>query len=134
MGPEVDFNALLAQKYAILQQQANADTTRAGAGLLSAQAGANLDKVRAGLLPVESAANVAQTQAQTAGITEQNKFIAPLARSTIGVQGSQAKQNTAQAGYLGAQTEGEALFTRGLPGFLQKLRQRQALLDTGGGL
>src|SRR4051812_9523596 len=126
--PDVDFNAYLAQKYAIMQQQANADTTRAGAGLLSAQAGAKLDTVRAGLLPGESAANVAQTRAQTQGLLEQNKYIGPLAQSTIGLQGSAAKQNLSQSALYGSQAEGENLINKsgGWLDLLQKLRQQQA--------
>lgn len=125
----VDFASLLARKYAIMQQQADADTSRAAAGGLSAQASANLDTVRAGLLPRESAANVAQTAAQTAGIREQNRFIDPLARSTIGLQSSQARQNAAQAGYLGSETTGNDILNRDPGGFLsllQKIRAQQA--------
>lgn len=54
----------LAQKYAILGQQADSQS-------LAARAAANLDNVRAGLMPKESAANVANTMASTA-MTEKN--------------------------------------------------------------
>jgi hypothetical protein len=47
---------LLAKKYAIMQQQADA-------GMITANAASNLDNVRAGLLPGEVRANIAKTQA-----------------------------------------------------------------------
>jgi hypothetical protein len=107
-GMPAGFADFLAQKYALLQQNANADTTRAQAALLQAQSGSNLDNTRAGLLPAESKANNALTFAQTglAGANTRNVDVttqlAPqLARSTIA-------HNTAEIGNIGAETD----FTR----------------------
>lgn len=92
------FNAALAMKYRIMQQEANAKSTDSQAGLISAQSGANLANVRAGLLPAESASNIANQSAQTAGLTETNKYIGPLAQSQIGLQRANARQSIAQGG------------------------------------
>jgi hypothetical protein len=103
----MDWNYWLGRKYAVMQQSADADTTRANAGLISANAGANLDTVRAGLLPAESKANIGLTVANTglanagaAQTTEETRYIGPKARADIAESG-------ARGGLYGAQATGE---------------------------
>jgi hypothetical protein len=74
--PPPGFDALIARKYDILQQHANAATTEADAN-------ANLTNVKAGLLPTESAADVAKTQAETAGQNINNRFLPDVLRANI---------------------------------------------------
>lgn len=97
-GMPAGFGDLLAKKYALLQQGADASTR-------SAEAGANLEDVRAKLAPGESAAGIAKSNAETAGIKENTRFIAPLANSTIGLQG-------AQTGFVTQQGVGEGILNR----------------------
>lgn len=109
----INWGGLLARKYDIMQQQANADTTRAGAGLITAQSGANLDNVRAGLLPNESAANIAEQQARQRNLDATTKYVGPLALSTIGLQKQQGRVYGAQAGLYDSETEGNNILNRG---------------------
>lgn len=101
----MDWDYWLGRKYDIMQQNANADTTRANAGAVSAAAGANLDKVRAGLLPAESAANIGLTRAQAANTAEQTKYVGPRAKADI-------YATTNQGSLYGAQTVGESQLNR----------------------
>lgn len=92
-GMPYGFAQALAQKYAILKQNADAQT-------VTANSGAHLDDVRAGLLPAESAANVGLTKAQTAQTAETTKYVGPLAKANI--------FNTRAQGHLfGSQATGE---------------------------
>lgn len=100
---DVDFNYFLARKYAILQQQADADTSRAGSANISAVAGANaanaaanVDNTRAGLMPAESKSAIALQGAQTALTRQQADWFGPEAQSRIGL-------NQANIGYIGTQ-------------------------------
>lgn len=103
----MDWNYWLGRKYAILGQQADADTTRANAGLISANADANLTNVKAGLLPGQTAADIAESEAR-ANLTNVNAKLAPgLAKASEAASYGSAKANTAQAGLYGAQTAGE---------------------------
>jgi hypothetical protein len=105
----MDWNYWLGRKYDLLGQNAAADTTRAQAGLISANAGANFDAVRAGLLPAESKSNIG-LQAAQAGLAAANarntdettKYIAPLARSSIGLNSAQSKNLGAEAAFTGS--------------------------------
>lgn len=74
-GMPAGFDSLIAAKYAILQQHADAASTEANANALLTRANANLTDVKAGLLPTESAADVAKTQAETAGQNITNRFL-----------------------------------------------------------
>lgn len=93
----LDWNALLARKYDILQQQA--DTSRT-----EATAAANLADTRAGLLPAESASNIA-VNAANIGLTKSNarktdeeaKQIAPLANANIFATRAQGRLYGSQA-------------------------------------
>jgi hypothetical protein len=103
----MDWNYWLGRKYANMDQQAAADTTRANAAAVSANAGAQLDTVKAGLLPAESKANIALTGAQTglAAATarqqdEETKYIGPTANANIA-------ESRARGGLYGAQATGE---------------------------
>lgn len=89
--PPPGFDELIARKYAIMQQHANAATTEATAN-------ANLTNVKAGLLPSESAADVARTQAETAGQNITNRFLP----DTLG---SAVKLNMANAGRIDVDTK-----------------------------
>lgn len=100
---DVDFNYFLARKYAILQQQADADTSRAGSANISAVAGANaanaaanVDNTRATLMPAESRSAIALQGAQTALTRQQADWFGPEAQSRIGL-------NNANIGYIGTQ-------------------------------
>lgn len=105
----LDFQTALAQKYALMGQQANAQTTTANAGarLSDAQAG------NVGAQTREVAANAAATRglqgAQTTETQERAGTIKPLAQSQIGLQ-------TAQGGLLGAQTGETEARTATIPG------------------
>jgi hypothetical protein len=128
----VDFDHYLTRKYDILQQSADAEITRANAYGLSAGASAGLDKIRAGLLPGQAASEIAYQGAQTAGLLESNKTIAPLARSQIGVQG-------AQGGLYKSEAETNNTFNIGRDRYLKFLDairrgERPALGSLGSGL
>lgn len=75
-GMPTGFAQALATKYALLRQQANAQTK-------TANADANLTDVKAGLMPAESAATVGLTNAQARNTDETTKFIGPLAHANI---------------------------------------------------
>lgn len=129
----IDFSSLLAQKYAIMQQQANADSTRANAGLISANSGANLDNVKAGLLPGESAANIAEQQARTGNINATTKYVGPLALSTIGLQRRQGQYYGAGANNLNSEAAGNNILNEGqsFAAYLQRLRESNAASSGG---
>lgn len=104
----INFGALLAQKYDLMQQ--GQDTARRGM-----TADANLTNVRAGLLPKETAANIGLVNAQTtlAGANarqadETTKTIVPLAGASI-------YNSRQQGGLYGAQAVGETMATRLAP-------------------
>lgn len=108
----MDWNYWLGRKYAVQDQQAQADTLRANAGMLSAQAGANLDTVRAGLLPAESKANIGLTGAQMAAANaaaaqtnEETKYIGQKALADIFA----TRQQGAYYGSEAAQTNRQGL-------------------------
>lgn len=86
----VDFDYFLRQKYAQLQQQADATTQNAQTSSVVGRAAANLDNVRAALMPAESKANIGLTRANTGQaiantglITEQAKIVAPESAARI---------------------------------------------------
>ena len=100
-----DIGGWLAQKYAIMQQQA--DTAKLGM-----TASANLDTVRAGLMPAESKAGLGLTAAQAAmanagarNTDESTKYLGLTARAN-------AFNATQQGGLYGAQTVGENQMSR----------------------
>lgn len=131
---DIDWSYWLGRKYDVMQQNANADTTRANAGMISANAGANLDKVRAGLLPAESAANIGLTNAQAANTNEQTKYVGPRAKADI-------YATTNQGSLYGAQTVGESQLNRlssiklgGLGDSTLESRLREILAHVGLGL
>jgi hypothetical protein len=125
----IDWGALLARKYDLMQQQA--DTQRMGM-----TADANLADVRAGLLPSQAASDIRLADANV-GFTNQNailsaararqtdeetKTVAPLARAEIGFKGSQSR-------LLGSQATGEDQLNR-LTGFrLRGLGDNLGMLD-----
>jgi hypothetical protein len=107
----MDWNYFLNRKYDLLQQNANADALRAQGFVTQANAQAGLDTVRAGLLPAESKANIGLTaaqaalaQANAANTDENTKFIAPLARSSIGLNSAQARNLGAETGFTTSRT------------------------------
>lgn len=103
----MDWNYWLGRKYALLGQNADADTTRANAGLISANAGANLDTVKAGLLPSQTAADIAESGART-NLTNVNATLAPsLAKASEAASYGSAAANTAQGKLYGSQTTSE---------------------------
>jgi hypothetical protein len=126
--PLVDFNAFLAQKYAIMQQQANADTSRANAGLITAKSGANLDDARAFGLPQQNLANIAQTQAPPPARSRPTNTLA-----TIGLQRRQGQYYGANAGFVGSQANQLDILNRQSPFelYLQQLKAGSGL-TTGG--
>ena len=72
-----DMANFLQQKYAILQQQADATTRNADTAALTGKAAANLDTVRAGLMPAESRANIGLVKANT-GLAQANTRLVGL--------------------------------------------------------
>lgn len=95
--PPAGFDALIARKYDILQQHANAATTEADAN-------ANLTNVKAGLLPAESAADVAKTQAETTGQTINNRFLPDVLRANIFDTRARGQLSQSSAGNTDVQT------------------------------
>lgn len=99
------FGDMLAQKYNIMQQQANTQE-------LGTTAEANLTNTRAGLLPGQTAAEIGLTQAQTKNVGAQAGEVAANAASARGLQSAEAAQGYAGAAHteagiplLGAQTQ-----------------------------
>lgn len=109
----VDFGYFLAQKYALLQQQADAQTQNAATQAIGTRAAANLDNARAAVTPAESQAQIKLQGAQgnlygaqsslagaQANLTgEQAKVVAPEAAANIGL-------TRAQTGLVGSQKRG----------------------------
>jgi hypothetical protein len=86
----VDFNYFLAQKYAVLKQQADAgsesaraQSTNAATAAITGRAAANLDTTRANLMPAESQAQIALQGAQTGLTRNQAQVVVPLAQAQI---------------------------------------------------
>lgn len=107
-----DINYWLGRKYALLAQNAAADTARAGAAVTSANASANLDAVRADILPKQAASEIALQGAQTRLTGEQANIVAPESRARIGLIGSETGLNRAQTGLVGAQTASQRRLNR----------------------
>lgn len=91
----IDFDYFLNRKYALLGQNADADTVRANAATTSADASATaanaaakVDITRAGLLPGESAASIALQRAQANLQNQTASTVGPLARANIGLIGA----------------------------------------------
>lgn len=110
----MDWEYFLNRKYDLLQQNANADTTRANAGMLTAQAGANLDQVRAGLLPKQTTSdiNLQSAQAALANATarqqdEETKYIGPKSLADIFA-------TRQQGAYYGSEAAGNTIANREL--------------------
>jgi hypothetical protein len=103
----MDWNYWLGRKYAQGQQEADANTTRANAGLITANADANLANVRAGLLPGQTAADIGLTKAQTGSVNVNTELAPGLAKASEAASYGRAKADTAQAGVYGAQGTGE---------------------------
>lgn len=117
----MDFNSAFAQKYSIMQQQANnqgllerananntdeqakqvAANAAAARGLQAAQAGRI--STESSLLPGQTAADIATKQAQANQMDVQSRLAPQLAQSSIGLQGTQAADNMARAGLAQAQ-------------------------------
>ena len=97
--PPPGFDALIAQKYAIQQQEANA---RSQALLASA----NVDNTKAGLMPTESAANVDETKARTTGLNITNQFLPDTLKANIFDTQARGQQSQAIAGNYIQQTKG----------------------------
>lgn len=88
--PSVDFNYFLQRKYALLAQNADADTSRAASGAVQAATGAltgaadaRLTNTRADLLPGESASQVGLQGAQTNLFNNQASVVIPTAQAQI---------------------------------------------------
>ncbi len=67
----------LARKYAILQQNADAQTRNSATTALVGGTEANLNVTRSKLLPLESAASVAKIGAETGLLGQQAKYFGP---------------------------------------------------------
>lgn len=80
---DVDFNFFLRQKYAQLQQQADATTQNASTNAMVGRAAAGFDAARTALMPAESKANVGLTRAQTGLTNEQAAIVAPESAARI---------------------------------------------------
>jgi hypothetical protein len=138
----VDFNALLAQKYSILQQDSDARTT-------SAQSEAQLNQARAGAitsmtpldaeqkrlqnqaLPGSLAAETAAKQAAADQARMQTSLAPGLAQSTIGLQTTQGMENNARASLFGQQGN---LFDAQSKGLLHGLGSGELDADQASGI
>ncbi len=107
----MDWAGAIANKYAILQQQADAETQRANNDTLRAQgdyrlAGANtaLTQARADVVPATAKADIGLTNANAGLIGQQRDWYGREAASRIGLQGAEATQARAGAGLSGAQS------------------------------
>ena len=108
MSIDPDWAAMLARKYDILGQNANAEMTKANAAATEAGANANFTNVRAGLLPGQSAADVAEAKARTNQINV-NAGIAPgMAAATEANLYGEAARSRAEVPLLGEQTTSAA--------------------------
>lgn len=87
-----DIWSLLARKYSILQQHADAAKTQANAE-------ANVNNTKAGLLPTESAADVAKTQADTEGQNITNRFLPGTLGANIFDTRARGLSSLGMAGY-----------------------------------
>jgi hypothetical protein len=94
----------LAQKYAIMKQQADATSKNADTAALTGQAQAGLDQTRAKLLPGESAASIGKLGAETTLLGEQAKYLGPQALSLIAQQAAETGFTNTQNAVL--QVEG----------------------------
>ncbi len=118
-----DMANFLQQKYAILQQQADATTRNADTAALTGKAAANLDTVRAGLMPAESQANIGLTRANT-GLTQANTRIAGINADYLPqILKGDIAYKTAQIGNLNVDTSGR----------LRDQREQPAVSFTTGG-
>lgn len=88
---------LLQRKYAILQQQADANTVNATSNRTAAEAGAKLDTARARELPLDSASQRALQGRQADFIGEQIRFYGDDIMSQIGLRRTQGASNLASA-------------------------------------
>lgn len=131
----VDWDALLARKYDLLAQNANADTTRANAGLVTANADANFTGVRAGLLPRQTDADIAEANARTNLTNVQAQQAPGLAKASEAASYGSASANTAQGLLYGAQTTAEGqnsgILSRILGGDTNVAKVLQALRGLG---
>lgn len=73
-GMPPGFADLIRQKYAILQQQADAGTLTATANADAAAAAAGLDRARTKIVPAESEASIGLTRAQAGLAGSQSRF------------------------------------------------------------
>lgn len=112
-GMPAGFAELLRRKYAIMQQEADAGTLRAGADVTTANSGANLNNIRAGLLPAQARAENLKTEAETGNILETTKYLGPRVKAEIGLMGTQGTNNLAQARLYGKQADGQEVETEG---------------------
>lgn len=103
----VDFNYFLNRKYALQQQAADADTSRAGsaavgaaATALTAGADARLANTRSDLLPAESKAQIGLQGAQTNLFNNQAQVVVPDSQSQNALRAAQTGQTQLQSKVL----------------------------------
>lgn len=99
------FAQLIARKYDILQQQADASSA-------AAKASSALDQARANLIPKQGAADIAKTGADTAFTKIQSQWFGPTAQAQIGLIGAQGGLAKAQTTGTEAETTGVNLINR----------------------
>lgn len=97
--PPPGFMDLIAQKYAIQQQEANARSN-------ALNASAAVDTAKAAELPAESAANVAETRARTGTLNTTNRFLPFTLGSSALASMGQASLSNAEATKTGVETKG----------------------------
>lgn len=97
--PPPGFDALIAQKYAIQQQEANSRSNQENAL-------ANETNVRAGLLPAQTNAEIDLTKANTNQVKTNTQYIPGLARSEIFSRLSGGIKTLADADETGLQSAG----------------------------
>jgi hypothetical protein len=103
---------LLARKYMILQQQADATTKNAATGALVGAAGARLDNTRASLLPGQAAAEIAKLGADTLLTKEQTKIVLPESQARVRNLNANTGLTQAETSLTGERTIGERQLNR----------------------
>lgn len=103
----MDWNAAIARKYDILQQQADADALRAKGAFTSDTASAALDTTRAGLMPKESASQIGLQGAQAGLLGAQTNAANVDARLAPSLARASIYQQTGAGMQYRAGTQGE---------------------------
>lgn len=112
---------LLARKYAIMQQQADAATFGAQTQRIGVQAAAGLDQARAAVVLPESNAQVKNQNAATALAMTQNRLLPLTTDANIGLTRAQTGNTIANTALTGEQVTAARMNNRVVPGVASAL-------------